>query len=146
MANGKLRDYYWRLVTFLAECLEYLDSEHSAFQFPADDEVINTGVLTATLVFRDGSQLYVRASLDERAEVREYDYAYTYHDRRGKRIFQYDDAPHHPKIPMHPHHLHRGGSRKRKKERVYAIDVPQVDFITIVEKVIGRMEPRPRNQ
>ena len=140
MADGKLRTYYWRILTFLAERLEYLDTEHSAFQFPSDDEVNQTAARKATLVFRDGSRLYVRASLDDRAEVREYDYAYIYYDRRGKRIFQYDDAPHHPTIPTHPHHLHRGANPKRKPERVYAIDVPRGDFITIAEKVMGDLE------
>lgn len=73
MPDGKLRDYYWRIVTFLAERLDDLDTEHSAFHFPNDDEVEYAGVLRATLVFRDGSQLYVRAALDDRAEVHEYD-------------------------------------------------------------------------
>jgi hypothetical protein len=89
MPKGKLRDYYWRIATFLAECIEFLDTEHSAFEFPGDDEVEHTGAFCATIVFRDGSQLYVRASLDEGAEVREYDYAYICFDRNGRRVFQY---------------------------------------------------------
>lgn len=26
----------------------------------------------------------------------------------GKRIFRYDNAPHHPEISTHPHHKHSG--------------------------------------
>ena len=46
----------------------------------------NTGALNATIVFRDGSRLFVRASLEERGEIFEYDYAYIYYDRRGRRV------------------------------------------------------------
>jgi hypothetical protein len=102
MPNGKLREYYGRITAFLAECSDYLDTEHSAFIFP-----------------------------DE--------YAYIYYDPHGRRIFQYDDAPHHPEISTYPHHLHRGAKVKRGKERVYAIDLPRVDFIAMVEKAIGQV-------
>jgi hypothetical protein len=139
MANGKLRDYYWRISSFLAERSEYLDREHSAFNFPSDHEVENTSALSATLIFRDGSQLYVRTFFDDRAEIREYEYAYIYYDPHGKRVFQYDDAPHHPQVSTHPHHLHRSEKLKRGRERVYEIDLPRVDFISIVEKAIKRV-------
>ncbi|MBI4674275.1 MAG: hypothetical protein HY741_21745 [Chloroflexi bacterium] len=140
MANGKLREYYWHVMTFLAERSEYLDTEHFAFRFPDEDIAINRQVLEATLIMRDGSRLFARASLDDQAAVREYDYAYIYYDHHGNRIFQYDDAPHHPEIATHPHHLHRGVKSKQKRERVYPLDVPQVNFIVIVEKVIERLE------
>ncbi len=139
MSNGKLRDYYWRISSFLAERSEYLDREHSAFDFPSEHEVGNAGALRAVLIFRDGSQLYVRAFFDDRAEIREYEYAYIYYDPRGKRVFQYDDAPHHPHVSTHPHHLHRGDKPKRGRERVEAIDVARVDFIAMVEKAIARV-------
>lgn len=139
MSNGKLRDYYWRISSFLAERSEYLDREHSAFDFPSEHEVGNTGALRAVLIFRDGSQLFVRTSFDDHAEIREYDYAYIYYDPHGKRVFQYDDAPHHPHVSTHPHHLHRGDKPKLGREEVYAINLPRVDFIAIVEKAIRRV-------
>jgi len=113
MANGKLLDYYWRIKTFLAERDEYFTTTHSAYQFPEEEVVVNRAVLEATLVFRDASQLVVRTSFDYQSAVREYDYAYVYYDAHGKRIFQYDDSPHHPEITSHPHHLHRGVKSKR---------------------------------
>jgi len=139
MANGKLRDYYWRISSFLAERFEYFDREHSAFHFPSEHEVENTGRLNAALVFRDGSQLYIRTFFDDRTEIREYEYAYIYYDPHGTRIFQYDDAPHHPQVSTHPHHLHRGEKPKRGRESVYAIDLPRVEFTAVVEKVIERL-------
>lgn len=140
MPNGQLRDYYWRIVAFLAGCWEFLDARHPAFQFPSDDEVEHTGALNATIVFRNGARLYARASLDERAALREYDYAYIYYDRLGRRIFQYDDAPHHPGISTHPHHLHLGAKPKRGSERICPTDIPRVDFIAVVEKIIEQIE------
>lgn len=139
MANGKRSEYYWRLVAFLAECSEYLDAEHSAFVFPDEEDVRLRGVLKARLVFRDGSQLHVRAALDDRAEIREHAYAYICYDPYGNRVFQYDDAPHHARISTRPHHLHRGERSSHGRERVYPIDLPQVDFITVVEQVVKRL-------
>jgi Family of unknown function (DUF6516) len=139
MPNGKLRGYYWRISSFLAERSEYLDTEHSAFLFPDEDAVEIRHALEAVLVFRNGSWLRVRAALEDRGGIIEFNYAYIYYDPRGKRVFQYDDAPHHPHVSTHPHHLHRGEKPKRGKERVYEIDLPRVDFISIVEKAIKRV-------
>lgn len=138
MANGKLRDYYWRIKTFIAEHPESFDSESSAFRFPEQDDLVNFELIDAVLVFRDGSKLYVRAALNYETIVREQDYAYVYYDAQGNRIFQYDDAPHHPEIATHPHHLHR--SRKSKREQILPLDVLQVNFITIVEKALERLK------
>lgn len=136
MPNGKLRSYYWRIATFLAECSGDLDTEHPAFLFPDEGAVEFGKTLKATVIFRDGSRLNAQATLDDRAEIREYDYAYIYYDRRGARVFQYDDAPHYPELATYPHHLHRGEKPKRGKERVEAIDMPRVDFIAVLQKVI----------
>jgi hypothetical protein len=133
MANGKLRDYVWRVLSFLAARSEFLDTEHPAFQFPEPDLVENTKTLQATLIFRDGSRLHVRATLDIEFDVREFDYAYVYYDSRGARVFQYDDAPHHPGVATHPHHLHRG------ENRVRALDVPRVDFFAMLEQVLNHL-------
>jgi len=138
MANGKLRDYYWRLKTFIAEHPESFDSESSVFRFPEQDDLVNFELIDAVLVFRDGSKLYVRAALDYGTIVREHDYAYVYYDAQDNRIFQYDDSPHHPEIATHPHHLHRG--TKSKRERIVPLDIPQVDFIAIVSKIIAQIK------
>ncbi len=138
MANDKLTAYYWQIMSYLADCLDDLAPEHSAFVYPDEDETVLRGRLKGVLVFRDESHLFARAELDDTANVREYNYAYVYYGADGKRIFQYDDSPHHPEIATYPHHLHRGV--KTKRERIQAIDVPQVDFITIVTKIIERLQ------
>ncbi|MBI3912850.1 MAG: hypothetical protein HY327_01445 [Chloroflexi bacterium] len=140
MANGKLREYYWRIKSHLAERSEYLDTEHSAFDFPDSAEVEFHERVNATLVFRDGSIMHVRTTLDDSADIREYDFAYVYSDVNGKRIFQYDDSPHHPSISTHPDHLHRGEKPARGKEHIHASDLPRVEFIAVLDKVIAHLQ------
>jgi hypothetical protein len=135
MPDGKLRHYYWRIYSFLAERIHILDVSHGAFQFPDESEVELGQRLKAVLVFCDGSRLFVRSRLDVTAKVREVDYAYVYFDPSGKRIFQYDDAPHHPDIPTHPHHLHRGEKLSQGKDKIYPLDMPCVDFFTVVSRI-----------
>ena len=39
-------------------------------------------------------------------EITALKYRYNYIDFENKLIFRYDNAPHHPEIPTHPHHKH----------------------------------------
>jgi hypothetical protein len=111
VTDGKLRQYYWHIYSFLAERSQILDVTHKTFQFPDESLVELGGIFKANIVFYDGSQLVVRTRLDATKDVQEYDYAYVYLDQSGKRIIQYDDAPHHSSISTHPHHCHRGTNR-----------------------------------
>ncbi len=133
MSDGKLRYYYWRIYSFLAERMHILDVSHQAFQFPDESKVELGQCLKAVLIFRDGARLLVRARLDATTEIREYDYVYF--DPSGRRVLQYDDAPHHPDIPTHPHHLHRGEKPFQGKDRAYPLDIPCVDFFAVVSRI-----------
>lgn len=135
MTNGKLRHYYWQIYSFLIERQYLLDVTHEDYSFPDEDDVECRERLKALLVFRDGSRLFVRARLNTTMEVREYDYAYVYFDSQGKRIFQYDDAPHHPEIATHPHHVHKGERPIEGTDRAFPLDIPRVDFMTIIAKI-----------
>jgi len=135
VSDGKLRYYYWRIYSFLAERMYLLNVNHEDFQFPDASDVELGQRLKAVLVFRNGSRLFVRVRLDATAKVREYDYAYIYSGPSGKRIIQYDDAPHHPDISTHPHHLHKGEKPPYGKDKAYPLDIPRVDFFTVVSHV-----------
>lgn len=50
-------------------------------------------------------------------------YAYTYL-REGKRVFRYDNAPHHPEIMTYPHHQHVGSL-----ERLSPADQPSLSQV-----------------
>ncbi len=50
-------------------------------------------------------------------------YAYNY-IRDGRRVFRYDNAPHHPGVVTHPHHKHLG-----VEDRVAPADQPSMSQI-----------------
>ena len=66
------------------------------------------GLVRGRVTFWDGSYLgmYEVVSTELGYPVR-ISYAYTYL-KEGRRIFRYDNAPHHPEIVTFPHHKHIG--------------------------------------
>ena len=143
MPDGKLRAYYWEVFTALAEITDLLNTAHQDYSFPPEDEVECIAALHATLVFKDGSRMIVHSWLNATAEVREHDYAYVYLDARGNRVFQYDDAPHHPELLTHPHHVHKGRMPAKGPDRALPLDIPRVDFVTILGKVVREYTGNP---
>jgi hypothetical protein len=141
MPPRKFSDYYWKLNTFLVEQESILDKTHPDYRFPEDDELVYyTHYLEGCLVFVDGSKLRfeVALGLGETYNVVEKQYFYGYFDRHGIRCFQYDNSPHHPELTSYPHHVHRGPRPSEGKDKALALDIPRVDFITVVSK-IGRL-------
>jgi hypothetical protein len=136
VADGKLRFYYWRIMTILAENVEFLNPEAVGYHPPDEFVVESRGHIEATIAFKDGSCLIARAELDDTAEVREYDYAYVYLDADGRRVLQYDDAAHHPGISTHPHHMHKGERPTEEKDQAYELDIPRVNFDTVLSRII----------
>ena len=136
MSNGRFLQYYWQIRTLLGEKEHLLDRVHPDYQICGDDDVEYRSTFRATIVFADGSRLTVRFALKGDGDIVEFNYAYQYLDPHGKRIFRYDDAPHHPEIVTHPHHLHRGPEPSRgKKDKVYPLDILRVDFATVFTKI-----------
>jgi hypothetical protein len=136
MPDGRFRYYYWQIRTLLSEREHLLDTHHSAYEICEDYEVEYTGTFGATIVFKDGSRLVVRFTLRSDDGLEEYDYAYVYLDAQGNRVFQYDDAPHHPHLPSHPHHWHKGQRPARSPDQAFPLDMPAVSFVTVLDKVI----------
>lgn len=134
MPEGKLRAVYWEDFTALAEVEDILDTAHPDYSFPSEDEVELTSALHATLILKDGSRLIVHSWLDATEEVKERDYAYIYLDAQGDRVFQYDDAPHHPGLSSHPHHVHKGRRPAADPDRAWPLDVLHVNFVTMLDR------------
>lgn len=82
------------------------------------------GLLRCRVLFWDDSYLdiyeVVNTELGYPVEVH---YSYTYL-ASGKRVFRYDNAPHHPEINTHPHHKHSG-----ERERLIAAEEPTLTNI-----------------
>lgn len=96
----------------------------------------------AVLPFWGGSRLYAEILLAEDGEVIEERYAYIYYDAGGKRILQYDNRSHHPEIPTHPHHLHKGLiPASDEKDRAWQTDIEFVTFEIVLQRIRDRFFP-----
>ena len=82
------------------------------------------GLVRGRVTFWDGSylDLYEVISTELGYPVR-ISYAYTYLNE-GRRIFRYDNAPHHPEITTFPHHKHIG-----PQERLAPADQPSLSQV-----------------
>jgi hypothetical protein len=140
MSDGRFRQYYWRIRTLLSEKNHLLNMDHPAYEMCEDYEIEYTGTFRATIVFRDDSRLTVRFTLESDGDIQERNYAYIYLDAHGNRVFQYDDAPHHPELSTHPHHVHRGQRPARGRDKALSLDIPRVDFVTVLQTVCERLE------
>lgn len=92
------------------------------------------GLLRCRVYFWDGSYLdiYEVVSTELGYPVRVH-YAYTY-VREGRRVYRYDNTPHHPEITTHPAHKHIGLA-----DRVAPADQPSLSQVLAeVESFLGR--------
>jgi len=138
--DGRFRDYYWRLGAFLAAKSTILDETHEDYRFPEDDNsAYYLHYIQGCLVFVDGSRLVfeMELALGEAHGIVEQTYYYGYYDCAGARVFQYDNAPHHPHLATHPHHMHKGTRPVRGKDKALDTDLPEMGFIAIVSKIEG---------
>jgi len=89
------------------------------------------------LIFSDGTRLIFEfeLALDENYEVIERIYFFGYYDQQGERVFQYDNAPHHPHLKTHPHHIHKGPRPREGKDEAFDTDLTPVNFIAVVSQI-----------
>jgi Family of unknown function (DUF6516) len=64
----------------------------------------NVQLLRVRAELIDGSLLYVREAIFPHTSK----YAYHWQTSTGEMLLRWDNAPHHPEIPTHPHHKHDG--------------------------------------
>ncbi len=98
-------DYFAAMERGLRQHPQVSAIEESPVFLASDDY---NGLIRCRVSFWDGSRLdlYEVVSTELGYPVR-VSYAYTYL-RAGKRVFRYDNAPHHPEIITFPHHKHIG--------------------------------------
>ena len=69
------------------------------------------GAIRGRLIFHDGSSLdFGEVVVLRKRQIVKLRYAYHYQDTSGEMVFRYDNAPHFPDIPTHPHHKHVGSA------------------------------------
>jgi hypothetical protein len=79
---------------------------------------VKTGYIRFVLELTDGSELHVFEFVN--SSMRKIDYSYHWQDKEQKLVTRWDNAPHHPEIETHPHHLHDGGAVKPTHEPTLA--------------------------
>jgi hypothetical protein len=115
----KIDDYFANLERSLRRNARVGKIEEPVLCLASDDY---NGLIRCRIVFWDNSFLYEIVSTELGYPVRVY-YAYTYL-REGKRVFRYDNAPHHPEIATHPYHKHIGA-----RDRLVPADQPTLKQI-----------------
>lgn len=91
------------------------------------------GLVRCRVFFWDDSYLdiYEAVSTELGYPIRLH-YAYTY-IRNERRVFRYDNAPHHPEIATHPHHKHVGVT-----DRLAPADQPSLSQVLAeIEALLG---------
>jgi hypothetical protein len=96
------------------------------------DQPERTSEFHARLRFWDNSLLEVEEALTtERHLIIKVYYSYHYQRADGSLILRYDNVPHHPELPTHPHHKHIG-------ERVVAAQAPDLsEVLREIEQIIS---------
>jgi hypothetical protein len=91
--------------------------------FDRSDKIGQSSELYAVVRFYDGSQLQIVEKLIVEAyALLKTRYAYHYQQADDTLVFRYDNAPHHPEVPTHPHHKHIG-------EEVVATQPPDISEV-----------------
>jgi hypothetical protein len=124
-------DYFATIERGLQKNVHIGEVEEQVVCLASDDY---NGLIRCRVVFWDGSylDLYEVVSTELGYPVRVH-YAYTY-VQEGKRVFRYDNAPHHPEIMTHPHHKHIGPS-----DHLAPADQPSLNQVLAeIEEWLGR--------
>ena len=87
------------------------------------------GIVEGRVRFWDGSLLRFAESLSIRGvSLVKQRYAYHYQTSSAHLVFRYDNVPHHPNVPTHPHHKHVGDPA-RATETVVASVAPDLSEV-----------------
>lgn len=97
----------------------YIEIEQLVF----DNRSNRRGTIRGRLKFHDGSLLdFGEVIILQNQQIVKLRYAYHYQNPSGEVIFRYDNAPHYPNLPTHPHHKHVGSA----VEPAHAPDLSEV--------------------
>ena len=102
------RDY----ANWVAETLKSFTDIIVDYELSVEEATPAEGLVRGRIVFVDGSQLeFLEYVVVSKSDISRLKYRYHYADPDGKLVFRYDNAPHHPEVPSHPHHKHTGDGK-----------------------------------
>ncbi len=85
----------------------YIEVEQLTF----DNWSNRRGTIRGRLKFHDGSLLdFGEVIILRNRRIVKLRYAYHYQNASDDVVFRYDNAPHYPNLPTHPHHKHVGAA------------------------------------
>lgn len=121
----KIGEYFLSLERGLSQNIKIGSPEYPVTCLASDDY---NGLIRCRIFFWDDSylDLYEVVNTKQGYPVKIH-YAYTY-IRANKRVFRYDNAPHHPQIATHPHHKHIGPDDK-------VVASPEPTFSQVLDEV-----------
>jgi hypothetical protein len=115
----------------IADVIEYSEAESAEVEFEQIDQT--HGIVDGVLYFNNGSRLEFTETVAIQkpfAIKRLYRYQYI---RKGRAIFRYDNAPHHPDLLNFPHHKHVGRKRLSATEPTLSQVLDEVSAFLIEE-------------
>ena len=119
-----------QLRRYLERCYDILATRRDAsIEVLVIDEVYPgaSAAIKGRIRFWDDSLLEFIELLEVRGNLlRKVEYAYHYQASDNSLIFRYDDSPHHPEIPTHPHHKH---VRSGAKAMIESASAPQLTAV-----------------
>lgn len=122
-------EHYFKSVLLRLRTSPYVRAHQLGF----DARGPSTGFIRGVVTFADESQLHVRELVETQPVFERVAYAYHYQEASARLIFRYDNTPHFPDLPTHPHHKHAG-----MEESVIASSAP-----TLID-VLDEIELLPR--
>lgn len=97
-----IRPYFQEVEELLSTCPLALDFH---FDFTVVD--FDRGFWKGRITFRGGFELHLFEYVIVREDqINVQTYRYHFQDSETNLVFRYDNAPHHPNVATHPHHIH----------------------------------------
>lgn len=125
--------------------LDDLDSFISASPAIADIEIIRrdirdtgfekTALYRYRLHLKDSSLIEITERIvDDGKKLETTKYRYHWQDQNGKLIKRWDNAPHHPEVHTHPHHVHEGSEDNVKPHTASKTE----NVLNIISSIIAK--------
>lgn len=106
----KVRAYYaWVQKAVLAE------PGVIRFDVAFDEVAENEGYISGKMLLTDQSELHFSEYVITEPDVQRLKYRYHLQSAEKKLLARWDNAPHHPEVSSHPHHLHLADSVKESE-------------------------------
>jgi len=132
MTTWLIEQYYWDFYSTIYEYADIINMDNAFLS--SLDFAVYEGIIKARLEFIDGTRIVAEILLQVTADYKIYEERYYYgYYKANRRIFAYDNRPHHIHIHTFPHHKHMG--EVSDEDTVYPADIQPVNLATVLAKV-----------